>query len=192
MIKLIAPERIIETSRLLLEPLVPAHASVIYEQLLDKRLYQFIPQSPPISLQTVESRYLALSSRLSPDGQEGWLNWVIRFRESGVYIGTLQATVHANCTAAIAYTIFPLFWRQGYAKEGCSRVLEHLFEEYRVSFVTVDIDTRNIASIRLVEALGMKRTFTRTNADFFKGSVNDEYRYEAVSPFTPLSGSVVE
>ncbi len=105
MVKLIAPERILETSRLLLEPLIPDHASAIYEQLLDQRLYQFIPQSPPTSLQTVKTRYLALSSRLSPDGQEGWLNWVIRFRESGVYVGTLQATVHANCTAAMFFYI---------------------------------------------------------------------------------------
>jgi [ribosomal protein S5]-alanine N-acetyltransferase len=184
MVKLIAPEQIIETSRLLLEPLVLDHALVIYEQLLDQRLYQFIPQSPPTSLQTLETRYLALSSRFSPDRQEAWLNWVIRFRESRVYVGTLEATVHASYTAAIAYTIFPLFWRQGYAKEGCSRVLEHLFKEYRVSVVTADIDTRNIASISLVEALGMKRSSTRTNADFFKGSVSHEYRYEMVSPDT--------
>ncbi|MBE9033927.1 GNAT family N-acetyltransferase [aff. Roholtiella sp. LEGE 12411] len=190
MVKLIAPEQIIETSRLLLEPLVPDHASAIYKQLLDHRLYQFIPQSPPMSLQTVETRYLTLSSRLSPDKQEAWLNWVIRFREFREYVGILEATVHTNRTAAIAYTIFPLFWRQGYAKEGCSRVLEYLFKEYKVSVVTADIDTRNIASISLVEALGMKLTSTRTNADFFKGSVSDEYRYEMVSPLTPLSGSV--
>lgn len=142
MVKLIAPERIIGTSRLLLEPLVPDHASAIYEQLLDQRLYQFIPQLPPTSLQTVETRYLALSSRLSPDGQEAWLNWVIRFRESRVYVGTLEATVHTNYTARIAYTIFPVFWRQGYAKEGCSCVLEHLFKEYRVSIVTADAPLR--------------------------------------------------
>ena len=187
MVNLVAPEQILKTPRLLLEPLVLAHASTIYEQLLDQRLYQFIPQSPPTSLQVVETRYLALSSRLSPDGQEAWLNWVIRFREKSVYVGTLEATVHANSTAAIAYTIFPLFWRQGYAKEGCSRVLEHLCQEYRVSVAYADIDTRNIASISLVEALGFEHTSTRMNADFFKGAKSHEARYERVSSLTPNS-----
>ena len=69
-----APERI-------LEPLVPAHASAIYEQLLDKRQYEFIPQDPPTSLKALQRRYQALSSRLSPSGQEAWLNWVARLRE---------------------------------------------------------------------------------------------------------------
>lgn len=189
---LIAPERILETPRLLLEPLVPDHASAIYEQLLDKRLYQFIPQDPPTSLQVVENRYIALSSRLSPDGQEAWLNWVMRLRESSAYVGTLEATVHANRTAAVAYMIFPVFWRQGYAKEGCSRMLDHLFKDYRVSLVTADIDTRNIASISLIEALGMKRVSTQTNADFFKGAASHEYRYERVSSLTSLPSMPVE
>lgn len=187
MVELRAPGRILETPRLLLEPLVPAHAEAIFEQLLDKRLYQFIPQDPPTSLQVLETRYLALSSRLSPNGQEAWLNWVIRCRDSSVYVGTLEATVHTNRTAALAYMIFPLFWRQGYAKEGCSRIIDNLFKDYGVSVVTVNIDTRNIASISLVEALGMKRVSTQTNADFFKGAVSHEHRYELVSSPTSLT-----
>ena len=181
MVDLIAPEQILETPRLLLEPLVPDHASAIYEQLLDKKLYQFIPQDPPTSLQVVETRYRALSSRLSPDRQEAWLNWVVRLRESGTYIGTLEATVHINWTATIAYMIFPLFWRQGYAKEGCEHILNLLFKDYGISVVVAEMDTRNLASINLVEALGFKRVSTQTNADFFKDSASDEYRYERAS-----------
>lgn len=183
MMRLIAPETTLQTSRLLLEPLVTSHAAAIYEQMLDEKLYQFIPQSPPKSLQALERRYRVLSSRLSPDGQEAWLNWVMRLRD-GNYIGTLEATVYANCTAAIAYMIFPLFWQQGYAKEGCGRLLDHLFKDYKVNVVSAEIDTRNIGSISLVEALGFKRVSTHLNADFFKGSVSHEYRYECVSSLT--------
>ena len=178
---LVAPERILETRRLLLEPLVPAHAQAIYEQLLDQRLYQFIPQDPPTSLQVLQTRYLALSSRLSPDRTEAWLNWVIRLPESSIYVGTLEATVYADQTAAIAYMIFPPFWRQGYALEGCECMLAHMLQDYGVSVTVADIDTRNIASISLAEALGMKRLSKQTNVDFFKGAVSNEYRYESVS-----------
>lgn len=183
MMPLIAPETTLETLRLSLEPLVASHAAAIYAQMLDERLYQFIPQSPPKSLQALESRYRVLSSRLSPDGQEAWLNWVVRLRD-GNYIGTLEATVYANCTAAIAYMIFPLFWQQGYAKEGCTRLLNHLFKDYGISVVSAEIDTRNIASISLVETLGFKHMSTHTNANFFKGAVSHEYRYECVSCLT--------
>ncbi|MBW4572683.1 MAG: GNAT family N-acetyltransferase [Tolypothrix carrinoi HA7290-LM1] len=178
---LIAPETTLETSRLLLEPLLASHAANIYEQLLDERLYQFIPQEPPTSLQVVETRYRALSSRLSPDGKEAWLNWVVRLRTQNTYVGTLEATVHTNRTATIAYMIFPPFWRQGYAKEGCERILNHLFKYYGVSVVAAEIDTRNIASIGLIESLGFQRVSVQSNADFFKGAVSDEYRYECVA-----------
>jgi RimJ/RimL family protein N-acetyltransferase len=80
--------------------------------------------------------------------------------------------------------IFPLFWQQGYAKEGCGCLLNHLFKDYGVSVVSAEIDTRNIASISLVEALGFKRMSTQANADFFKGAVSHEYRYECVSSLT--------
>ena len=40
-----------------------------------------------------------------------------------------------------------------------------------------EIDTRNIASIRLVESLGLSRVATTREADFFKGASSDEYKY---------------
>ena len=90
-------------------------------------------------------------------------------------------------TALLAYMIFPAFWRQGYAREGCARVLTHLFEDYRVSRVAAEIDTRNSSSIRLVEALGFARVATTPDADFFKGASSDEYRYElSASAFTGM------
>ncbi|MBP5975308.1 GNAT family N-acetyltransferase [Brasilonema sp. CT11] len=201
MMKLIAPETTLETSQLLLEPLMVSHAAHIYRQLQDERLYQFIPQEPPISLQVLQARYRALSSRLSPDGQEAWLNWAIRLRQFETYIGTLQATVYANQIAAIrvceappsglassqgliAYMIFPQFWQQGYAKEGCLQLLNHLFNDYQVKIVAVQIDTRNVASIELIKSLGFKYVSTKENADFFKGSVSHEYRYEYISSST--------
>lgn len=183
MMQLIVPETTLETSRLFLEPLVESHARLIYKQLQDERLYLFIPQEPPISMQVLETRYHTLSTRLSPDRQKVWLNWVVR-RKEGTYIGTLEATVYPNQTGAIAYLIFPSFWRQRYAKEGCSPVINHLFKNYKVKVIAAEIDTRNIASIQLIESLGFKCVSRQENADFFKGCASHEYRYECVSSLT--------
>lgn len=177
-IRLAAPEAPLETLRLLLEPLLPAHASRLYEHLQDERLYGFIPQAPPASPRVLEDRYRLLSSRRSPDGQEAWLNWAVRERSSGDYAGTLEATVSKNSTANIAYTVFVPYQRRGIAAEACGRLLEHLFEDYRVGVVAAEIDTRNVASIVLVESLGFSRVAFQKHADHFKGSSSDEYRYE--------------
>lgn len=178
MVNLSNCEEWLETSRLYLEPQTAFHAEFMYEQLLDRRLYHYIPQEPPISLQALRTRYNRLASRRSPDGQEGWLNWVVRLRTSDEYIGTVQATVESETTASLAYLFSPAHWGHGYARESCQRVLQHLFDDYKVAVVVAEIDTRNSASIALAEKLGFSRVATKLNADFFKDSVSHEYRYE--------------
>ena len=74
--------------------------------------------------------------------------------------------------------MFPPFWKQGYAREGCQRILDLLFEDYQIHLIVAEIDTRNVASIALIESLGFQRVATKLNADFLKGSTSHEYRYE--------------
>ena len=170
------PQQILESARLRLEPLTLSHAWVVYEHLLDQRLYQFIPCDPPLSLQALENRYSALSSRVSPNEQETWLNWAMRLHTTDTYVGLLEAMLEAR-TAKLAYLTFPSFWRQGYAKEGCHCLLTHLFNDWGITSITADVDTRNVASIQLLKTFGFERIATRTNADFFKGSASHEYQY---------------
>jgi RimJ/RimL family protein N-acetyltransferase len=177
-IRLVEPEARLETPRLLLEPILPVHAPLLYDRLQDERLYRFIPQDPPDTLEALEDRYQFLSGRRSPDGREAWLNWAVRERGSGEYAGTLEATVYDEGTAIIAYMVFVPYQRRGIASEACGRLLEHLFEGYRASMVAAEIDTRNAASIALVESLGFERVGFQKDADHFKGSTSDEYRYE--------------
>jgi ribosomal-protein-alanine N-acetyltransferase len=176
-------ETTLETQRLLLEPLMPEHAPLLVEDLADERLYLFIPTDALESAEALETRYRKLSLRRSPEGSEVWLNYAMRLREEGTlpnasYVGMLEATVFPNRSAYIAYTVFVPFWRQGYAREGCARMLRHLLEDYSVLVVVAEMDTRNAASISLVEALGFERVGTTLGADHFKGSVSDEHRYE--------------
>jgi ribosomal-protein-alanine N-acetyltransferase len=141
-------ETTLETDRLLLEPLMPEHAPLLVKDLADERLYRFIPTDAPESAEALETRYRKLSSRRSPDGSQVWLNFAMRLREEGTlpkasYVGMLEATVFPNRSAYVAYTVFVPFWRQGYAREGCARMLRDLLEDYRVRVVVAEMDTRN-------------------------------------------------
>jgi ribosomal-protein-alanine N-acetyltransferase len=175
---LVAPEARLETTRLLLEPILPSHAPVLYGSMQEEQLYRFIPQNPPETLEALTDRYDFLSARRSPDGREVWLNWAVRDRGSGEYAGTLETTVYGDATAIIAYMVFVPFQRRGIAAEACERLLEHLFEDYRVNTVAAELDTRNAASKALVESLGFERVGFQKDADHFKGTTSDEYRYE--------------
>ena len=181
-IRLADPKGVLKTRRLLLEPLTVAHAAELYEHLLDRRLYTFIPQDPPASGRALADRYGKLAARRSPDGGEAWLNWAVRERETGRYVGTLEATVEGDRTASIAYTVFVPYQRMGFASEGCERMVSHLFRDCGASNIVAEVDTRNAASIALVESLGFGRVSLRKDADHFKGASSDEYRYELDGP----------
>jgi RimJ/RimL family protein N-acetyltransferase len=74
--------------------------------------------------------------------------------------------------------VFAPYQRRGFAAEACECLLEHLFDDYGVGVVAAEIDTRNGASIALVESLGFEKVGFQQDADRFKGSTSDEYRYE--------------
>ncbi len=170
-------ERALETARMVLEPLLPQHAGALFPSLREAALYSYIPQEPPASLAEVEARYRRLAARRSPDGDEVWLNWAARLHATGAYVGTFQATVMAGGTALIAYMVFAAFQRRGLAREGCAAVVAELAGAWGVRTVVAEIDTRNAASVALVESLGFARVATVRGADFFKGASSDEYRY---------------
>lgn len=168
----------LETDRLVLEPLRREHAAHLFALLMDQRIYRFIPQNPPASLQALEARYQQLENRKSPGGDERWLNWAIKLKDADNYIGTIQATVRNDHTSLLAYELSPDFWGHGYATEACSVVIENLFADYAVAEIIAEVDTRNTASHKLLERLSFRRTAERRRADFFKGAYSDEYTYK--------------
>ena len=179
--KIFDSETILETERLLLEPLKEEHAIALYPLLQDQRIYQYIPQNPPTSLETLKQRYQRLETRLSPDRTEAWLNWAVYIKERRTYAGRVEATVMANCSGQIAYIFSPLFWQQGYAYEACRHSIVNLWKNYDMIEIIAEVDTRNTSSTKLLQRLGFVNWQTHQNVDFFKGSYSNEYVYRLCS-----------
>jgi ribosomal-protein-alanine N-acetyltransferase len=158
-----------------IEPLGPEHADALFEPLSEPRLYEFVPDDPPASRQALEARlrHWAAGPR---DGSERWLNYLMWAGPAPV--GTLQATVQADRVALLAYLVFAPQQRRGYAAHGCRWLIGELFAAQPVDTVRALIDTRNTPSIRLAEALGLRRVGLIREADVFKGRSSDEFVYE--------------
>jgi [ribosomal protein S5]-alanine N-acetyltransferase len=169
---------LIETTKLRLEPICEDHAALLFVPLGDAQLYALIPETPPKSEEALAKRYAFLALGKSPDGKEHWLNWAIFNRGDGRPVGTFQATVRDDAASDIAYIVFKAHWRQGIAQEAGKAVIGYIFNRYRTPLIAANMDTRNTASIKLVETLGLKRVAFIPNADTFKGMTSDEYRYE--------------
>jgi len=170
----------IETRRLVLEPLRIEHAELCIGKLQELELYTYVPQEPPVEVEELRTNYKRILSG-SQTTDEVWLNWFGKCRSSGEYICFVQATVNVTTRSSdIAYQTFYPFRRKGIAKEACQAVITHLATTFDTRIIRTEIDTRNIASYRLVESLHFKRVACKQNADFFKGTHSDEYVYELV------------
>ncbi|PQV46694.1 RimJ/RimL family protein N-acetyltransferase [Paraburkholderia sp. BL21I4N1] len=149
----------------------------MFDGLANPGGYLYIPQEPPTKLEDLTARYRKLESRRSSDDTEAWLNWALIGLDGKAH-GYVQATVNLNSKEAfIAYFVFSPSQRLGYAREALNVLLPALREAYGIVKFNAEIDTRNVASIRLVESLGFTCTRHVRNADEFKGSVSDEYHY---------------
>lgn len=144
--------RTLVTSRCTLEPLVPAHAREMFSVLGDPALYEF-EDEPPISVEWLSERYERLARRGSADGEEKWLNWVIRL-PSGELAGYVQATVLPSAAACIAYGLNSRYWRQGIGRSAVTAMLEELRSEYRVDTFVAALKSANVRSLGLLRSLG--------------------------------------
>ena len=150
------------------------------EVLADPRTHTYIPSDPPTDLDALRARYARLETRRSPDGTEWWLNWTVFAGLDA--IGTAQSSVrHADGSADVAYVFAPAAWGHGYATEAMRAVLEFL-PTLGVTRAQASIDTRNLASQRLVTRLGFVQVGEILAADEFKGEVSDEYVYRLQLP----------
>jgi RimJ/RimL family protein N-acetyltransferase len=171
----VALEAALHTPRLRLEPIAERHADGLWAPLADPLLYSHVPQEPPASPQALRERCALLSTRRSPQGDQLWLNWVMCDARDGRYLGRLQATVHADGSAWIAYEVFSPFWHRGFASEGCAAMIAWLIQTLGVQQLVAEVDSLNEASLRLLDRLGFQRLSLRQAADHFKGRSSDEW-----------------
>jgi len=129
----------------------------LFPLLADQRVYQFISDTPPVSVAALTARYQKLESRYSPDRSQQWLNWAIRQRADGQCVGYLQATIHQGGTADFAFVLGPSFWGLGLARDASFLALHTLFAEFGVISVFATTDQRNVRSAGLLTRLGFAR-----------------------------------
>lgn len=151
----IAPRDAIQpvaAERLTLEPQRAQHAEAMFEVLIDPALYEY-ENAPPASLDALRARYRQLESRVSPNGAELWLNWVVRLAD-GTTIGYVQATLRPQGRAAIAYELGSAWWGRGLAGEAVRAMVDELARHYQVRHLFAVHKQQNLRSHRLLLRLG--------------------------------------
>lgn len=134
-----------------LQPLWATDAKEMHSVLGDPSIYRYLEESPPAQ-DELERRYKAWERRGSPDGQEIWLNWVVRVQ--GEATGYVQSTVYRSARADIAYVFGSTWWGKSVAFEACQLMLGELHQHYGVQVARAVTRIDNLRSVRLLTRLG--------------------------------------
>lgn len=71
------------------------------------------------------------------------------------FAGCLRSQVG---TPSLIYGIHPNFWGHGYATEAAEAVVKYMLETLNIPVIKADADEPNIASVRVLEKIGMRKT----------------------------------
>ena len=130
-----------------------AHAAELFEVLRDRALYTFLDEAPPESVEELAKKLARSESRLSPDGKEHWLNWIVR-AESGEIAGYVQATVEETKETNVAYVFASKFQGRGIASASIRKMLEFVVARHNATPLLILTEAANLPSLRLAKRLG--------------------------------------
>jgi len=148
------------SARLRLEPLSAGHAREAFPVFDDVRLHAWTG-GEPASLEELAAKYRRQAGGQSPDGTQGWLNWILRTMPDGQLVGTVQATLRrpaaGRLEAELAWVVGSAYQGSGYGREGALAMATWL-RARGVESLIAHIHPENRASIGIAQALGLTPT----------------------------------
>ena len=123
---------------------------------------------PFIKEQTVEKRKLYF--------------WKVIIKETQEFIGIAGMNLSLNefRLGEIYCKILPSNWNNGYATEISKTLIKSGFEKFKLHKIEAGVATENIASIKVLEKLGMTREGLRRKILPIRGQWKDNYHYAIV------------
>ena len=174
MARMSLPTPTIETERLLLRPVVDADADALWELHSDAKVLRYW-DAPPWRERSRAVRFIATTRQLAEEGTGAR----VAIERDGVFLGWC-AVVRWNPTfrsAGLGYCLNEAAWGKGYATEAARALLGWAYATLDLNRVQAEVDTRNVASARVLEKLGFRREGTLREDCVVNGVVSDSWVY---------------
>ena len=164
----------IETHRLRLRPLLPGDAAEVFRYRSNPEICRYQNWEPG-SIEEVHEFIVRMTS-VEPDTPGTWYQLAICERETGRLVGDcgLRFPLGRDYEAEFGISLAPEFHGMGYATEALDAVLSYLFDRLEKHRVFGSADPRNLASLRLMERVGMRREAHFRESLWSKGEWADD------------------
>lgn len=146
---------VLETQRLLLRPLAAADMDALYTLYKQYELMRYITGQPRSYAKTKER----LRAHMAEHEQYGFGLYATILKETGVMIGRCGLEPVNRATGLegnMAWMFQKAYWGQGLATEFGQAMLPYGFDRLHLRRIFATADHRNIASIRVMQKLGMR------------------------------------
>jgi RimJ/RimL family protein N-acetyltransferase len=164
------------TQRLIIRPLQASDLHAFHAYRNDPEVARY--QSWEWISEEGARRFIEECIRSQPGIPGQWYQVAIELRETGGLIGDMGLGVDLADPGQgeVGYTLAREHWGQGYGSEAVAALLDYAFSSLGMARINAMCDTRNTASARLMEKVGMTRVGISRDV-LFKGEFCDEYRY---------------
>ena len=170
------PTPTLRTARLRLRPFTAADTDAIFALQSNPRVLRYW-DAPPWRERTQAERFIARCQQMAQEGSGarlaiersaddqfiGWcvlMNWDAKYR-----------------SALLGYCLDERAWGQGFATEAATALLQWAFNTLDLNRVQSEVDTRNVASGRVLEKLGFLHEGTLRENCIVEGEVSDSWVY---------------
>ncbi|MEZ4629486.1 MAG: GNAT family N-acetyltransferase [Deinococcales bacterium] len=171
----------LHTARLLLRPFTEADIDAIFSLQSNAHVLRYW-DAPPWKERAQAERFITRCKKMAQEGSgirlaieraaEGrltdrvFIGWCAFFRWNPEYR-----------SAGIGYCFAEGAWGQGFATEAAGALLQWAFDTLDLNRVQAELDTRNLASARVLEKLGFVREGTLREDCIVNAEVSDSWVY---------------
>lgn len=165
------------TVRLVLRKLNLADFEALFRYRTDPEVSRY-QNWKPLTIEDAR-QFVETIASVEPDTPGSWFQLAITLRETGEVIGDCGLHFPAEETrqAEIGITLALAYQGKGYASEALAAVLDYLFISLGKHRVVASVDPGNLASVALLERLGMRKEAHFRESLWFKGAWADDVIY---------------
>jgi ribosomal-protein-alanine N-acetyltransferase len=145
---------ILQTHRLILEPILESELTTLYEILTDSYVRRYLCDDKILPLQQVEEMIVQSKKSFEEEGVGLWFIQLKDIKEVSGFIGLWYFFDEEQ--PQLIYALLPKSTKKGYATEATIRLLDYCFIELNYEYLLTSCDRLNVESQKLAKRLGMK------------------------------------
>ncbi|MEQ1703972.1 MAG: GNAT family N-acetyltransferase [Ilumatobacteraceae bacterium] len=166
---------VLHTLRLTIRVARVADAPVFAAYRSNPEIAKYQDWDMPYQAERALTRLTALEA--FDDVAEGeWISFAIE--HEGEVVGDVVASIReGGGIAELGFTLAPEHHGRGYASEAASAMVDHLIANHGVHRIEASLDPENVASMRVLEGLGMRQECLAPLGYLVRGEWVDDLRY---------------